>query len=131
MAKEPGADSASGGLLAGLLAPIAATLVQLGISRSREYLADSTGAAIAQDPDALASALLKLERASALVPVAAMTPATASLFIVNPFGALETAGRWFSTHPSTADRVRRLRELAGATYDAERRAGVAARPGSR
>jgi heat shock protein HtpX len=124
--EDAGAGSTGGGLLAVLVAPLAATLVQLGISRSREYIADSTGAAIARDPEALASALLKLERASELVPAAAMTPATASLFIVNPFGALETAGRWFSTHPPTAERVRRLRALAHETPGVDRRARVAA-----
>jgi heat shock protein HtpX len=93
--------------------------------RSREYLADSTGAAIAGDPEALASALLKLERASEMVPAATSTPATASLFIVNPFGALQTVARWFSTHPPTAERVRRLRELAGDASGSPRRVGIA------
>ena len=78
-----------------LVAPLAATLVQLGISRSREYLADATGAKISGDPEALASALLKLERASEAIPVSEPTPATASLFIVNPFGAMKTASRLF------------------------------------
>jgi heat shock protein HtpX len=94
-----------------LVAPLAATLVQLGISRSREYLADASGAQLSGDPDALASALLKLERASEVVPATQPSPATASLFIVNPFGPLATVGRWFSTHPSTAERVRRLRAM--------------------
>jgi heat shock protein HtpX len=106
--------SAGQGLLVALVAPLAATLVQLGISRSREYLADATGAQLSGDADALASALLKLERASEVVPARQPTPATASLFIVNPFGPLETVARWFSTHPSTAERVRRLRALAAA-----------------
>lgn len=109
--------SAAGGLLVALVAPLAATLIQLGISRSREYMADATGAELARDPEALASALLKLERASQLIPAAVnATPATASLFIVNPFGpagAAETIARWFSTHPRTADRVARLRAMAG------------------
>jgi len=100
------------GLLVALVAPLAATLVQMGISRSREYLADATGAQLSGDPEALASALLKLERASELVPVRQTSPATASLFIVNPFGPLATVARWFSTHPSTAQRVRRLRAMA-------------------
>lgn len=107
---EEGAG-AGGGLLVALVAPLAATLIQLGISRSREYLADATGAALSRDPEALASALLKLERTAELVPSQA-TPATASLFIVNPFGAMERVARWFSTHPSTADRVARLRAMA-------------------
>lgn len=103
---------AGAGLLAALLVPIAGTLVQLGISRSREYLADAAGAEISGDPEALASALLRLEAAASVVPSGGPAPATASLFIVNPFGALETAAAWFSTHPSTAERVRRLRELS-------------------
>jgi heat shock protein HtpX len=102
-----GAGSA---LLAAFIAPIAATLIQMGISRSREYMADATGAELSGDPEALATALLKLEQTAELIPAEA-TPATASLFIVNPFGAMERVSRWFSTHPSTADRVRRLREM--------------------
>ena len=104
--------SAGGGILVALVAPLAATLIQLGISRSREYLADETGARISGEPEALARALVKLERASEVVP-AATAPATASLFIVNPFGATETAIRWFSTHPRTQERVARLLALAG------------------
>jgi heat shock protein HtpX len=107
---ESESDHAGGGILLALVAPLAATLIQLGISRSREYHADETGARISDDPRALASALLKLEQAAHLVPAQA-TPATASLFIVNPFGAVETVARWFSTHPSVEERVRRLLEL--------------------
>ena len=70
-------ESSSGGLLVALVAPLAATLIQLGISRSREYLADETGARIAGDAEALAQALQKLEEASAVVPSEA-TPAAAS-----------------------------------------------------
>lgn len=110
---EDESGSATGGLLVALVAPFAATLIQLGISRSREYLADETGARISGDPEALARALLKLERASELVPrVAAPSPATASLFIVNPFGATQTVTKWFSTHPATQERVERLLNLA-------------------
>ncbi|MBN2576130.1 MAG: M48 family metalloprotease [Deltaproteobacteria bacterium] len=105
-------SSAGQGLLVALVAPLAATLVQLGISRSREFLADASGAETCGDPEALASALVKLERASEVVPASQARPATASLFIVNPFGPMETVARWFSTHPSTAQRVRRLRALA-------------------
>jgi len=101
-----------GGLLAALVAPIAATLIQLGISRSREYLADDTGARISGDPEALASALIRLEHASERIPVDAASPATASLFIVNPFGPSQALSRWFSTHPSTAERVERLSRIA-------------------
>jgi heat shock protein HtpX len=107
--------SSAGGLLVALVAPLAATLIQLGISRSREYVADATGAELSGDPEALASALVRLQHAAEVVPAAeGATPATASLFIVNPFGGVEGLSRWFSTHPSTAERVRRLRELARA-----------------
>jgi heat shock protein HtpX len=108
---DPEADSAAGGLLVALVAPLAATLIQMAISRSREYQADETGARLCGDPRALASALLKLEETARVLP-AQGTPATASLFIVNPVSALETVARWFSTHPSAEDRVRRLLELA-------------------
>jgi heat shock protein HtpX len=97
-----------------LVAPMAATLIQLGISRSREYLADATGAQISGDPEALASALQKLEATAGAIPAAA-TPATASLFIVNPLGALQTLARFFSTHPHTEERVRRLLAMSRAS----------------
>jgi len=64
------------------------------------------------DPEALASALSKLERAATIVSPSEPSPATASLFIVNPFGAIQSVARWFSTHPSTAERVARLQELS-------------------
>jgi heat shock protein HtpX len=100
------------GLLLMLVAPLGATLVQLGISRSREYLADETGARLSGDPLALADALEKLQVASEVVPSQA-SPATASLFIVNPFGAIASGlARVFSTHPPAEERIRRLRELA-------------------
>jgi heat shock protein HtpX len=105
-------SSPAQGILVALVAPIAATLIQLGISRSREYMADATGARLSGDPEALASALMKLEHGKEMIPVANPTPATASLFIVNPFGAMERVAGWFSTHPSTAERVRRLHQMA-------------------
>ncbi len=103
------------GLLVALVAPIAATLIQLGMSRSREFMADETGVRISGDPLALASALQKLERRAELAP-AGPQPATASLFIVNP---LTRSSRWvnlFSTHPSTEERVRRLRTIARTSH---------------
>jgi len=104
--------SPAGGLLFALLAPIGATLVQLGISRSREYLADETGARLTGDPLALASALARLQRAAEVVPASA-APATASLFIVNPFGgALAGLAGLFSTHPPAEERILRLERLA-------------------
>jgi heat shock protein HtpX len=97
-------------LLLALVAPIAATLVQLGISRSREYGADRTGAEISGDPEALARALEKLDQAAHVIP-APVQPASASLFIVNPFSATEGVLTLFSTHPSMRERVRRLRAM--------------------
>ena len=104
--------SPGGGLLTILVAPIAATLIQLGISRSREFLADETGARMCGDPEALASALRKLERGAAAIPSATEQTATASLFIVNPFAGAGGLLKLFSTHPSTEERVRRLLAMA-------------------
>lgn len=103
--------SPAGGLLLALVAPIAATLVQLGISRSREYLADETGARLSGDPDALASALAKLHEASHVVPQAASQPATASLFIVSPFAGAGGVLHLFSTHPPVEERIERLQAM--------------------
>ena len=96
-----------GSLLIAIVAPIGATLIQLGISRSREYLADETGAAISGDPEALASALAKLARSAQRIPSAA-EPATASLYIVNPLAYGEKLRNWFSTHPPMDERIHRL-----------------------
>jgi heat shock protein HtpX len=98
-----------GGLLLLVLAPIAATLIQLAISRSREYGADEAGARIHGNPESLARALEKLERASSLRPLP-VNPAAGHLFIVNPLNGLGLAGL-FSTHPPVAERVRRLRRM--------------------
>jgi heat shock protein HtpX len=99
-----------GGLLTMILAPIAAVIIQMAISRSREYLADAGGARILGDPLPLASALEKLEWAAGRVPMQA-SPATSHLYIVNPLvGGL--AGL-FRTHPATAERIARLRGMAG------------------
>lgn len=107
-------SSGSGGLLVALVAPLAATLIQMGISRTREYMADELGAQLSGDPEALASALLKLEHGAEALP-SAVAPATASLFIVNPFGATASLSRWFSTHPQTEERVRRLLAMRSAS----------------
>jgi len=101
-----------------IVAPIAATLVQLGISRSREFLADETGARLSGDPEALASALEKLERAAHVVPPVTAAPATASLFIVNPFAGMRGMVSLFSTHPPMPERVRRLRGMQFGRYAA-------------
>jgi heat shock protein HtpX len=119
----------AGGLLFALVAPVGATLVQLGISRSREYLADETGARLTGDPLALASALARLQRSAEVVPAAA-APATASLFIVNPFGgAVAGLARLFSTHPPAEERIRRLELLAGEAGRPHRVAPPGARAG--
>jgi heat shock protein HtpX len=100
-----------GALLMMVVAPIAAMLVQMAISRSREYGADQTGAQIVGDPMALASALQKLETWSKRVPLD-VNPAAAHMFIVNPLSGQAVASL-FSTHPPIEDRIRRLREMAG------------------
>jgi heat shock protein HtpX len=103
-----------GTLLVMILAPLAAMLVQMAISRTREYSADRAGAAICGHPLWLARALQKIEQLARGVinEPAERNPASAHLFIVNPLrmGGIDSL---FRTHPSTADRVRRLRELAG------------------
>lgn len=96
-----------GSLLLILVAPIAATFIQLGISRAREFQADAGGARILGDPLPLASALEKLEWAAQRVPMHT-SPATASLYIVNPLSGRSLL-KLFSTHPPTAERVARLR----------------------
>jgi heat shock protein HtpX len=118
-----GSDDEGGGnvftlLLAWILAPIAAMLIQMAVTRSREYQADESGAFLSRDPDALASALVKLEQASRQVPpLATVSPAEAHMFIVNPMNALQARGRGgisslFRTHPPTEARVERLRAIA-------------------
>lgn len=109
-----GGMGAIGTIAVMILAPLAAMLVQFAISRTREYGADAGGAAISGDPLALASALAKLERGARHIPNenAEANPATAHLFIVNPLSG-RGADNLFSTHPSTANRVKKLQELAG------------------
>jgi len=97
-------------LLVGILAPIAAALVQLAISRQREYGADKSGAEISHKPLALASALKKLHNMTQKVQMKA-SPATAHMFIVQPFSMKGMAG-WFSTHPPVEERIARLEEYA-------------------
>lgn len=100
------------GLLAmAILAPIAAALIQLAVSRSREYHADEGGAQISKKPLALASALEKLETYSKRRPMQKASTSTAHLFIVNPL-TKEGFASLFRTHPSTEDRVKRLRGMA-------------------
>jgi heat shock protein HtpX len=96
-----------GGVLMVLLAPIAATLIQLAVSRSREYEADATGAHVTGNPYALASALQKLDAYSKRLPMQA-SASTAHLFIVAPFLSGASLGNLFSTHPPMARRIERL-----------------------
>lgn len=99
------------GLLGILIAPIAATLIQMAISRSREFLADEHGARVSGNPLALASALRKIESWSQRIPITTGSPATAHLFIINPFSGGGLV-RLFSTHPSTEERITRLQAMA-------------------
>ncbi|MEW6041798.1 MAG: zinc metalloprotease HtpX [Elusimicrobiota bacterium] len=99
-----------------IIAPIAAMIIQLAISRSREYQADESAAGITQEPLGLASALQKLEDSSKRIPIAHPNPATAHLFIVNPIHSKDRGGNLlsiFSTHPPIQERIRRLEEMAG------------------
>jgi heat shock protein HtpX len=104
-----GAGSLAGMLLLAILAPIAAMLIQMAISRAREYVADATGARICRKPWALASALEKLDRAGKMLPLEA-NPATAHMFIVNPLSGKSLLSL-FSTHPPMEERVARLRAM--------------------
>jgi heat shock protein HtpX len=92
-----------------LLAPIAATIIQLSISRQREYAADAGGAAISGNPESLASALLRLEQGAAAIPMQ-VNQAAEPLYIVKPFRG-GGFSRLFSTHPPIEERVRRLRQM--------------------
>ncbi len=94
-----------------IVAPIAAMIIQMAISRTREYEADRGGATISGNPTWLANALLKLEKGSQIIPMEDAKPATAHMFIVNP---LRGGGiiNLFSTHPPIAERVKRLNEMA-------------------
>ena len=137
-----GRDTRNGGgigaLVAIILAPIAALIIQLAVSRGREYGADSSGAALTGDPEGLAQALERLDAANrqmgglrerfarrmpgrgnapAPAPVPAANPAFASLYIVNPLSGRQVSGL-FSTHPPIEDRVERLRRMNASSYRA-------------
>ena len=109
-----GRDRDSGNLFTilalAILAPIIALILQLAISRSREYMADATGAKTINDAHGLANALQKLEHGNKVRPLKGGSPATSSLFIVNPFAGGGLV-RLFSTHPSTKNRVDRLMKM--------------------
>ena len=101
------------GLLLALLAPLAASLIQMAISRSREFLADETGARLCGQPLALAGALYRLGEASGRTPMLSGNPSTAEMFIVAPlFGQDQSIARLFSTHPPLEVRIRRLQAMA-------------------
>ena len=101
-----------GALAAMIIAPIAATMIQLAISRGREYEADRTGAELMGDPEPLASALAKLQAGAERIPMDP-NPATAQMYIVNPFASFHGQGitKLFSTHPPMEERIRRLRAM--------------------
>lgn len=108
---DEGGGSVLGSLALAIIAPIAAMVVQMAVSRSREFLADETGANICGKPRALASALQKLQQASSRVPMEEATPATSHMFIVNPLTSSRLASL-FSTHPATEERIARLMAMA-------------------
>jgi len=111
-----GGDRDNGGsniitfLALAILAPIAAMIVQLAISRSREYVADADGAKICGNPHYLATALQKLERGAVSIPMMDANPSTAHMFIVNPLNG-GMMKKLFSTHPATSERVARLEKM--------------------
>ena len=108
-------DDREGGGLAGILmlilAPLAAMLLQLGISRQREYSADATGARMVGQPYGLISALQKLGAYNKRIPTTSVSPSTAALCIVKPMFGSETLSSLFSTHPPLEDRIAALREM--------------------
>jgi len=112
MGRDDDEDGGSfiGAILLAVIAPLAALIIQMAISRSREYLADQTGARIAGNSGGLANALLKLESAANRIPMH-VNPATSHLFIINPLSG-ESITRLFSTHPPISERVKRLQELS-------------------
>jgi heat shock protein HtpX len=86
-------------------------LLQMGISRSREYLADETAARLTNEPEVLSEALRRLERCAQAISSGRANPATASLFVVNPFSGNRGVSVLFSTHPPIRLRIRRLKEM--------------------
>ena len=104
-------QSGLGGLIAVVLMPIAATIIQMSISRTREYKADEGAARLTKHPEWLMSALSKLEDYAKNYRMQKATSQTAHMFIINPFSGLGNLSGLFSTHPSTKDRLARLEQL--------------------
>lgn len=109
--EEEGGGGLLGGLAMAIIAPMAAMLIQMAISRSREYLADASGASICGNPRALANALRKLHQGATMLPMREATPATSHLFIVNPLTGASML-KLFSTHPPMEERIARLETMA-------------------
>jgi heat shock protein HtpX len=109
--RDRGGGSGILGLLLFFLAPLGAMLLQLGLSRQREYSADETGARMVGNPYGLMSALQKLGAYNNRIPTTAISPSTSSLCIVKPFFGQGTLSSLFSTHPPLEDRIAALREM--------------------
>ncbi len=109
--RDENAGSALSSLVLLILSPIIAVLIQLAISRSREYMADAGGAEISGQPLALAGALNKLQSANKQIPMRNAETSSAHMFIVNPFSG-KSMMKMFSTHPPVEERIKRLREIA-------------------
>jgi heat shock protein HtpX len=108
---DEGAGGLIGSLVMAIIAPIAAMLIQMAVSRSREFLADQSGARMCGKPLALANALRKLHNASQMIPMQEARPATAHMFIVNPLSGRSLV-KLFSTHPPMEERIARLEGMA-------------------
>lgn len=110
--RESESSNPVAGILLALLAPLAATIIQMAISRSREYLADETAATLCRNPHALASALRRLGEASGQIPLQSGNPSTSQLFIVQPSFAMgASVSNLFSTHPPLEERIARLEQM--------------------
>ena len=122
---EEGGVGGLAAIAAMIIAPIAAVMIQMAISRGREYEADRTGAELMGETEPLASALEKLQMGAERIPMDP-NPATAQMYIVNPFASFHGAGitKLFSTHPPMDERIRRLRAM-GATMPAQAREAIA------
>lgn len=108
---DEGNNSMAGSLVMAIVAPLVAMLIQMAVSRSREYLADASGAHICGKPLALANALRKLQVGAQMMPMQEATPSTAHLFIVNPITGASIF-KLFSTHPPVEERIARLESIA-------------------